>query len=347
VGDLKVRTPSTARRSSKASTRAASEANCGYVIDRLVPQGIEPYAYDPEKAKALLTEAGWDKINGDKLITWLTYYTNPLATNVMAAIQAMLAQVGINVVRARSTLPLITASSWPRRRSRRSFRWSMPVSATVGPEPTIGLNEKQMPPVGNNFLHIREPDLNTALDAALADGRLKRDARYQDVCKAMNAHLPWATMWVAKLWRRFHQAEGFRLDAGSGGGPFDTDAEKCWRNSREPPPWDSRSCAGCPAGQVESVAGLRLVTLSLNHGHWPCCFIACAVLAIGALMLLRQRHGVRAAHGARRSDRRLYQSQRAAQQTEMEVLRARLGLDQPLPMQYLLAEGGGVGRSRH
>src|SRR5690606_8059416 len=77
---------------------AAKVANCGYVADRLQPAGLDPYAYDPEKAKQLLAEAGWDKLNGDKPITVLTYYNTPQATNVLAAIQAMLAQVGINIV---------------------------------------------------------------------------------------------------------------------------------------------------------------------------------------------------------------------------------------------------------
>ena len=43
---------------------AATVANCGYVAKQLVPEGLNPYKYDPAKAKALLAEAGWDKING-------------------------------------------------------------------------------------------------------------------------------------------------------------------------------------------------------------------------------------------------------------------------------------------
>lgn len=70
---------------------AAEVANCGYVADHLVPAEIDQYAYDPEKARALLEEAGWAEINGDAPITWLTYYGTPQAANVMAAVQAMLA----------------------------------------------------------------------------------------------------------------------------------------------------------------------------------------------------------------------------------------------------------------
>ena len=92
-----------------------------------VPAGIDPYAYDPGKARQLLKEAGWGKINGAKPITLLTYYNTPLAANVLAAIQAMLAQVGINVVPRAVDMPTYNSiDPAPRTRSIRSFRWSMP-----------------------------------------------------------------------------------------------------------------------------------------------------------------------------------------------------------------------------
>ena len=65
---------------------AAVPANCVYVAEALVPAGIDDYAYDPEKAKALLEEAGWAEINGDKPIEVITYYGSPAVANVLAAI---------------------------------------------------------------------------------------------------------------------------------------------------------------------------------------------------------------------------------------------------------------------
>ncbi|WP_286084389.1 ABC transporter substrate-binding protein [Agrobacterium sp. FDAARGOS_525] len=58
---------------------AAKPANCVYVADRLVPEGIDQYAYDPERQRTA-GRGRLDKINGDKPITILTYYNSPLVT---------------------------------------------------------------------------------------------------------------------------------------------------------------------------------------------------------------------------------------------------------------------------
>ncbi|WP_286084388.1 hypothetical protein [Agrobacterium sp. FDAARGOS_525] len=65
-------------------------------------------------------------------------------------------------------------------------------------------------------MRIRMPDVTNALDAALAEtDASKRDARYQDVCKATNANLPWGTMWVANRYgvasAKLKTSSGLRL----------------------------------------------------------------------------------------------------------------------------------------
>ncbi|MGO4722358.1 MULTISPECIES: ABC transporter substrate-binding protein [unclassified Inquilinus] len=209
---------------------AAEMANCGYVAPRLIPSDIDPYAYDPEKAKQLLAEAGWDKINGDKPITLLTYYNTPLAGNVLAAVQAMLGQVGINVVPRTVDTPTYNATIYAK-----SPDWSqfplVYAGLQNGPDPSainIGLNEKQIPPAGANFLRIRMPEVTSAFDAALNEvDDAKRAGLYQGVCKAMNANLPWATLWVAK---RYGVASGKLKDfvwiPAPAGGPYAAHAEK-------------------------------------------------------------------------------------------------------------------------
>lgn len=209
---------------------AAIEANCGYVAEQFVPAGVEPYAYDPEKARALLAEAGWAEINGDKPITILTYYNNPLSTNALAAVQAMLAQVGINIVPRAVDTPTynsIVLAAAP------NFAEFPLIYAGLqdGPDPSninVGLNESMIPPAGTNTMRIRMPEVSAAFDAALSEtDASKRDERYQEVCRAMNANLPWATMWVANRYGVASSTlENFVWTPAPGGGPFDADPEK-------------------------------------------------------------------------------------------------------------------------
>lgn len=209
---------------------AAKQANCTYVVDRLVPPGIDDYAYDPEKAKALLAEAGWDKINGDKPITILTYYNSPLVTNVLAAMQAMLAQVGINIVPRAVDTPTYNSIVYKESGNADEFPLIF-AGIQDGPDPSnvnIGLNEKQIPPAGANLMRIRMPEVTAALDAALSEtDPAKRDARYQDVCKATNANLPWGTMWVANRYGvASSKLNDFVWTPAPSGGPYQAHPEK-------------------------------------------------------------------------------------------------------------------------
>ena len=181
---------------------AATVANCGYVASHLVPEGLNDYAYDPEKAKALLEEAGWAELNGDKPITWLTYYDSPQVANVMAAVQSMLAQVGVNVVPR-----VVDVPTYNRTVAQETDQgWSefplVYAGLQNGPNPAglnVGLNKSQLPPVGANIMRVEFDNLSAAFDNAIGETDADNvDARWQDVCKVMNEELPWATMWVAK-----------------------------------------------------------------------------------------------------------------------------------------------------
>lgn len=57
-------------------------------------EGLNPYSYNPEKAKALLAEANWDPNNVVKVVY---YYTDQGTVDLMSTIQAYLADVGIKM----------------------------------------------------------------------------------------------------------------------------------------------------------------------------------------------------------------------------------------------------------
>lgn len=68
------------------------------VADSMVPNGpwkvdgLNPYSYDPEKARALLKEAGWDP---SYTLDVVYYYGDQLTVDLMTAVQAYLQAVGI------------------------------------------------------------------------------------------------------------------------------------------------------------------------------------------------------------------------------------------------------------
>jgi peptide/nickel transport system substrate-binding protein len=71
---------------------SAVVAPCADPYDMYWPADADPYAYDPELAKQLLAEAGYDTSAEYENIT---YYTGQLANDVMQAFQAYLAEIGV------------------------------------------------------------------------------------------------------------------------------------------------------------------------------------------------------------------------------------------------------------
>jgi peptide/nickel transport system substrate-binding protein len=105
-----------------------------------------------------------------------------------------------------------------------------------GPDPSainIGLNEKQIPPNGANFLRIKMPEVTAAFDKAMGESDdSKRPALYQSVCAAMNANLPWATMWVANRYGvASNKLKDFVWIPAPAGGPYAAHPEK-WTISK-------------------------------------------------------------------------------------------------------------------
>ena len=70
-------------------------ANTMFPAEWTHPADLEPYAYDPAKAQQLLAEAGWDS---SRQIDFLYYYADQVNKDTITAIQAFLAQVGVNIV---------------------------------------------------------------------------------------------------------------------------------------------------------------------------------------------------------------------------------------------------------
>jgi len=74
----------------------------GYAVTAsgLLPNGpfkspdLDDYSYDPERARELLAEAGWDS---SRTLEVVYYYDDQITADLMAVLQAQLADVGINI----------------------------------------------------------------------------------------------------------------------------------------------------------------------------------------------------------------------------------------------------------
>ncbi|MEO8883380.1 MAG: ABC transporter substrate-binding protein [Devosia sp.] len=208
---------------------AAKIAACGYVAPSVVPaSGLDDYAYNPDKAKQLLDAAGWSKINGDKPITWLTYYNSPQVSNVMAAVQAMLAQVGINVQPRAVDTPTYNGIVHSANNDQYPLVYA---GAQDGPNPgalNTNLNASQQPPVGNNIMHIDIPDLSKGIETAMSEtDTAKAQADWQGVCTLMNQQVPWGSLWVASRYGvASAKLKDFVWTPAPAGGPFEMHPEK-------------------------------------------------------------------------------------------------------------------------
>lgn len=208
---------------------AADVANSIYIAPKHTPKDLDPYAFDPAISKVLLQEAGWDKINGNKPLTLLTYYNTPLASNVLAAIQAMLAQVGVNVTPRAVDVPTYNGIVYAREPDFSQYPLVY-AGAPNGPDPgiaSLNLNEKQIPPAGANIMRVRMPALNAALDGALAEvDDTKRATLFQEVARVFNRDLPWAPLWVQRRYGVVAaEVRNFVWTPSPGSGGYDQHAE--------------------------------------------------------------------------------------------------------------------------
>jgi len=70
----------------------AEIVNTPFVVDWVPMDGVNTFDYDPDKAKSLLAEAGWD--SGTNLDLW-AYYTDPFTGQLLAAFQQYFGDVGV------------------------------------------------------------------------------------------------------------------------------------------------------------------------------------------------------------------------------------------------------------
>lgn len=201
----------------------ATAIPCVYSNPDYQPAEVEPYAPDPERARQLLADAGWDQSAGP--IEIVTYYNDQLSSDVLVIIQQMLADVGIDV-----TLRTVDTPTFNQIMG--TADWDMIYAGQGnGPDPdtTYGnFVSTATPPNGFNRTYIDIPELDTLY----GDGRrtidpAARPAVYQRICGVLNAQVPWAFLWVADRFGAVSdRAQNFVWVPAPGGGRYDQRAHE-------------------------------------------------------------------------------------------------------------------------
>jgi peptide/nickel transport system substrate-binding protein len=176
----------------------ATVGNCALTLPQYVPPDINKYETNVQQAKALLDAAGW---NRSESVEMLTYYGDQASKDVVAVLQYMLAQVGINVIPRFVDGPtfgtIVDANKFG----------LVYAGAGNGPDPgTLVplMKSSYAPPKGVNRMRVNVAELDKLFDAAQQEtDDAKRTLIYRQMCRVTNAQLPWIPLWVGNRFGGF------------------------------------------------------------------------------------------------------------------------------------------------
>jgi peptide/nickel transport system substrate-binding protein len=183
---------------------------------------LNDYAYNPELAQQLLQEAGYDSSQTFEIAT---YYNNQFHNDALAAQQAFLSRVGVNVIPLAQDVPtynsyFYTGDGWDI-----SYRG---VGVNVGNFPFAFYEPGGQPTVdGLPLAGELFPELQAMIDAA----RVEADpdtylGLLQDICQFQNEHALEGYMWTAtRFGTASNNLSDFYWFPAAGGGPYEDHAE--------------------------------------------------------------------------------------------------------------------------
>jgi peptide/nickel transport system substrate-binding protein len=168
------------------------KAGTGELSNTIFPQAwaraddLEPYAFDPERARTLLAEAGWDSA---ETVDFIYYYTDQMNVDTVTAIQAYLADVGVNIVPR-----LLEPAAINQVYADGTFQMGLFANG-MGLDPSLGANviTCNAAPLALGYCNERVDEL---FSQGLQSGdRAVRAEAYKEITRIVNQELPKAWLW--------------------------------------------------------------------------------------------------------------------------------------------------------
>ncbi len=200
----------------------AEPAPCLNAFPTMWPDEYNDYAYDPDMARELLAEAGWDSSQSYEVVT---YYDSQFHMDALAAIQQYLAEVGINVIPTPQDVPTYNSYFYTGEGWNISYRG---LGNNVANYPFAYYESGGFPDAEGGTLRGQAwPEL----DEMIAQAKVETDPDVylqllKDICAFQNENAVEGYMWVAT---RFGVASTDLVDfywfPAVGGGPYADHAE--------------------------------------------------------------------------------------------------------------------------
>lgn len=153
------------------------------------PADANPYSYDPEMAKQLLQESGWDSSN---TFTLWYYYSDQVTATVMEAIQQYLGAVGINVELS------FDDGGGARQKEFDEGTWQL-TYGSYGAQPAPANLSVIWGSQAQEQWTYANPEFDAAMEAALRTYDQEEQAQhYQTAIKILNEDCPWVWLFDRK-----------------------------------------------------------------------------------------------------------------------------------------------------
>lgn len=202
--------------------------SCLYGDPALISDDVPTYEYDPEKAKALLAEAGVDPASWGEIV-FDTYYGDQGSLDAMTAIQSNLADLGITV-----KIQQMDSAAWSKRYyDDGASEMSMIGGDGGGAAGGYGYGslhtDSAWPKGGNGWkgYNYSNPELDAALEAVQVEfDETKRAELLKEVCAINAVEQPYINLWATtRYWFINNRIANFVSTPGPGMGNYYKAAE--------------------------------------------------------------------------------------------------------------------------
>ena len=162
-------------------------ANTLFPAEWTHPDDLVQYEYNPDRARELLAEMGWDS-GGEVEVDLQYFYGDPVTADVMVILQTYLQDVGINLVPRR-----VETTAW--RQSLTDGTWQLGYGSNgQGLDPSVGSDPVRCgSTLALGYCNERVDEL-FALGKTV-ESREERAEYYQEISKILNEELPKTFLW--------------------------------------------------------------------------------------------------------------------------------------------------------